>query len=47
MSLGSYRSFHYAIHSSISQQQALRDEDAQFLKPWAESAGRIGYRRFS
>ncbi len=34
---GILRSFHYAIHSSISQQQALRDEDAEFLKPWAET----------
>jgi maltose alpha-D-glucosyltransferase / alpha-amylase len=33
---GMLRSFHYAIHSALSQQQALRDEDAEFLKPWAE-----------
>lgn len=34
---GMLRSFHYAIYSALSQQPALRPEDAEYLKPWAEA----------
>jgi len=30
------RSFHYAIYSAPSQQQALSEDDTEFLKIWAE-----------
>ena len=33
---GMLRSFHYAIHSALSQQKTLSEEDTEFLKPWGE-----------
>ncbi|HWB58890.1 MAG TPA: putative maltokinase, partial [Chthoniobacteraceae bacterium] len=33
---GMLRSFHYAIHSALSQQKALSEQDMEFLKPWGE-----------
>jgi len=33
---GMLRSFDYAIHVALKQQPAMRPEDAELLKPWAE-----------